>query len=443
MPTRALAAGGLVALLVQTTPAPRSGTVAAIDLRAHVPALQKNLETAVVGFWYPRVMDRTHGGYRVAFDRDGRPTADGSKMIVTQARMTWLFARLARAGYRSSEMLDAAAHGYRFLADRMWDREHGGFVWDVDESGTRVQSAAKVVYGQAFALYALSEYARASGRPEPLALATRLFRLLEKHARDATYGGYVELLDADWSAPDSSVASPIGGRPGAKLMNTHLHLLEAYAEFLRAGGPPLARERLLELVTIQSNTVVRKDLTACTDEYRRDWTPVLDEAGAIVSYGHDLENIWLLADAVETAGQSNALLVDLYRQLFAYSERYGYDAAAGGFFYRGGFREPAAERAKVWWVQAEALVSALTMYRLTREPEYAGVFTKTLEWVTARQTDWTNGEWFAEVRPDGSVHGVKGDRWKEGYHNGRALIESIRIIEELSRSSNGQPTGGR
>jgi mannobiose 2-epimerase len=141
--------------------------------------------------------------------------------------------------------------------------------------------------------------------------------------------------------------------------------------------------------------------------------------------------VWLLADAVETVGHSNGPWLDLYRRLFDYSQRHGYDAAQGGFFYRGGFNEPASGREKVWWVQAEALMSALTMYRLTREPRYAQVFEETLRWVAERQTDWRAGEWFAEVHPDGSTTGVKGDRWKEGYHNGRALIESIRIIGEL------------
>jgi mannobiose 2-epimerase len=121
----------------------------------------------------------------------------------------------------------------------------------------------------------------------------------------------------------------------------------------------------------------------------------------------------------------------LYRRLFDYSKRHGYDRVHGGFFHRGSFNEDAREREKIWWVQAEGLMSALTMYRITREPEYAQAFEGTLRWVSTRQTDWINGEWFAEVRPDGSTAGVKADRWKEGYHNGRALIESIRLIGEL------------
>ena len=423
----------LIALLqLSTTTTMQPGGGDAARLRATLPALRRNLDEAVVRFWYPRVVDRAHGGYRVAFEADGKPSADGSKMIVTQARMLWLFARLARAGHQAPEMREAAAHGYRFLVDRMRDRRHGGYVWEVDETGTRVTDPTKVIYGQAFALYALSEYARLTNDAGVLARATELFELVDGRARDATYGGYFEVFEADWSPPPPAKASPIGGAPGAKLMNTHLHLLEAFAEYYRASRSPLARERLFELVAIEGSTVVRKALTACTDEYRRDWTPVLDGTAARVSYGHDIENVWLLADAVETLGQSNALWLDLYRRLFDYSYRYGYDREQGGFLNRGAFNAPADQREKIWWVQAEGLMGALTMYRLTREPEYARVFEQTLQWVNEKQTDWAAGEWFAEVLPDGSTRGVKGDRWKEGYHNGRALIESIRIIESLT-----------
>jgi mannobiose 2-epimerase len=345
--------------------------------------------------------------------------------------MLWLFARLARAGYRVPEMRAAATHGYRFLNDHMWDRQHGGFVWEVDESGVQVTDAGKVIYGESFALYALSEYARATGDAGALSRATEVFELIDRHAHDATYGGYFEAFEPDWSAAPTPKPSPIGGPAGAKLMNTHLHLLEAFAEYYRASHSAVARDRLFELISIQGSAVVRKDLTACTDEYRRDWTPILEGTGARVSYGHDIENVWLLADAVETVGQSNAPWLDLYQRLFDYSERHGYDVTQGGFFFRGAFNEDASAREKVWWVQAEGLMSALTMYRLTGNVRYVEVFEGTLGWVSAHQTDWKTGEWFAEVQPDGSTTGVKADKWKEGYHNGRALIEAIEIIAGL------------
>jgi mannobiose 2-epimerase len=71
------------------------------------------------------------------------------------------------------------------------------------------------------------------------------------------------------------------------------------------------------------------------------------------------------------------------------------------------------------------------MYKLTGEAAYAEVFRRTWRWVNTRQTDWTNGEWFQEVRPDGTHTAVKADQWKEGYHNGRALLVCLELLDAM------------
>jgi mannobiose 2-epimerase len=347
--------------------------------------------------------------------------------------MVWTFARLARSGYRRSEMLPAATQGFRFLADHMWDRELGGFYWEVDTTGETVTDPEKYMYGQSFALYALAEYYRASHDQAALDLATRTFDLIVQHGRDEQFGGYFEYRARDWSTPAVPHPSHIGGPVGAKLMNTHLHLLEAFAEYYRASRSARARDRLLELIAIESNSVVRKRLTACTDQYTREWTPILEGSSARVSYGHDLENIWLLADAVETAGESNHLYLDLYKSLYAYSRRFGFDDGKGGIFYNGAFRKRADKLEKVWWVQAEALVSALTMYGLTRDEAYAADFERVWSWVNTQQTDWTHGDWHNELLPDGTPRGDKASAWKEAYHQTRGLIETLSRLDALAK----------
>jgi mannobiose 2-epimerase len=399
-----------------------------IDLTVHVPALRQNLESAVISVWYPASIDKQRGGYAIASDGTRRLVPTRERMIVTQARMLWLSARLAREGYGGPEMVQAARHGYAFLRDRMWDATHGGFYWEVDAGDGRIVQARKHLYAQAFGLYALSEYFLATADRSALDLAGELVATIERHAHDDRYGGYREYFERDWSEVPSGQPSPIGGTAGMKLMNTHLHLMEAFATYFRASKLPLARTRLEELIGIQSKAVVRKELPACTDRYGQDWTPILDEVAARVSYGHDLENIWLLADALEAVGRSPAELLDLYKGLFAYSMRHGFDEEKGGFFESGPLGQPADRRNKIWWVQAEALVSALTMYRLTGDGSYARVFERTWRFVNATQTDWEAGEWHELIRPDGSFAGRKASAWKAGYHNGRALLESLRAI---------------
>ena len=404
---------------------------AAQQFAAYSAKVRHNLEDNIVPFWTSRCLDKKNGGYLIDFDEKGNPTGKPEKMIVTQARMLWFFSRLASEGRQKESMLADAALGYRFLRDKMWDQKNGGFYWEVDGTGDRVLLPEKHLYGQSFALYALSEYAAATKQSEPLQLATRLFELLESKAHDQEFGGYQESFSRDWRllTKGESYMGPVE----FKLMNTHLHLLESVTAYYRVSHSPTAYTRLVELIAIESSAVVRKPLSGCTDKYRRNWQPVLTEQYRRISYGHDLENIWLLADAAKTAGISTYPLVDLFRAIFVNSYRYGFDDKLGGFFESGPFSEAADKRDKVWWVEAEACVTALYMYRLTGEPHFWQVFKRTFDFVDKYQTDWKHGEWWPTVR-DGRGLGDKAQIWKAGYHNGRAMLECLQQLAELEEN---------
>jgi mannobiose 2-epimerase len=409
-----------------------SAGLAAADPATFVGEMKQVLTDNILDFWHPKSIDRKYGGYTIRFGPDGAWLGDGPKALVTQARMVWFFARMARAGYGDrKQMLEAADHGYRFLTTKMWDAANGGFAWEVDATGERKTRPMKHMYGQSFALYAMSELALASGRKDVLALAETFFDLWERKAHDKQFGGYQEFFDADWTPAPAATPGYMAGGGGIKLMNTHLHLLEALATFYRASKLPLARERLYELMAIETNAVVRKGLGACTDQYERDWTPRLGGDLSRVSYGHDLENVWLIADAADALGVPVAPYIDLFKELWAYSLKYGWDAKDGGFWYMGPFNAPADNRTKSWWVQSEALVSALWMHRLTGDKKYYEIFEKTWDFVKKYQIDGKHGEWWSTVDEKLGQSGEKGGPWKAAYHNGRAMIEAIILLSAV------------
>lgn len=397
------------------------------SLDAYIPRLERALYENVNPFWFPRCLDREQGGYMINHGPDGLPNGRSTKMIVSQARMVWYFSRMVRAGMTRpatrSQFTEAAEHGFQFLRAKMWDSAHGGYFWEVNRDGSPSNSQ-KHLYGQSFALYALSEMATALNHDGARQAAIELFELLERRSHDGIHGGYIEGFEADWSETPASQSTPMGPAR-QKLMNTHLHLMEAFTSFYRATALPRARERLLELITIESNAVVRKDLAACSDKYTRDWRRLTEGDYARVSYGHDIENVWLLMDACRAAGIPDSPLHGLYRANWAYCLAHGWDAAAGAFCDSGLPGQPADRRQKVWWVQAEVLVSALKMFRLTGEPIYREVFERTWNFTESKLIDWKHGEWHAVITAAGQPEGDKAQMWKAGYHNGRALVECL------------------
>ena len=226
----------------------------------YLPKLRTHLTEQIAPFWLQKSLDRENGGYELHHDIEGNLKPGGTKMIVTQSRTMWLFARMARAGFDPVKNISAAERGLQFLKEKMWDDEHGGFFWEVDRTGNEVIKPNKHLYGQSFALYGLCELYLASHRQEALDLALELFELLEKQAHDSENGGYHESFKPDWTASDANENSYMGVPSSYKLMNTHLHLLESITCLYRAAPTTTIRERLLELITIQSNTVVRQDL---------------------------------------------------------------------------------------------------------------------------------------------------------------------------------------
>lgn len=395
--------------------------------------LEKILSQNIKPFWYPGAIDRENGGYYLNHDVYGRPLGEGAKMIVTQARMVWYFSRLFNSGWGGSESLEAARHGYVFLRDKMWDPDNGGFFWEVDHRGN-LTIPGKNMYGQAFGLYALSEFAMASKDDEALSIARTLFNLIEEHSHDDSYGGYRESFLKDWSP--SSGSGPLGEDfSKIKSMNTHLHMLEALDNFYRATGDKKARERLVELILILSNSIVRKDAGVCTEAFQLDWTPLHGPRHDRTSYGHNLENIWLLINTCNLLKIPHSLLLDFYRTLFHFTARFGFDYENGGFYDSGPLNRPADRIDKVWWVQAEALVCEVYMYRLTNDPAYLDFFEKTLNWVEEKQVDWKNGDWYNVIRPDGKPFGYKAGPWKAAYHNGRAMMEIIALLDKMDEDS--------
>lgn len=389
------------------------------------------LKTTLVDFYLPGCLDKENGGYYEVLDKDGKFANNGEKFLTLQARHLWFFSTLAIELVEREQALAAAKHGFEFIATKFHDFENGGYFSKVTEQGAP-KDRRKHAYLNAFTIYAFSAYFHASKDERALVLAKELFEALEKHAYDKQHGGYREFFNPDWS--EVTEGSGYVGALGHKTYNTHLHLMEALAELYRRMPDPLVLQRLNELINVNVSTVLYPKVNANVDAFERDWKVVNTERNLRASYGHDVECIWLVLDAVRATGSPTGPYLNWARKLAEYSHQYGFDREHGGFFEGGPLGAAADNKRKTWWVQNEATVGMLDMFLHTGEEKYYEAFAKTLDFSANFQVA-KEGGWWAERNADGSpsANKTRTSPWQGAYHTGRALIECAKRLDELSR----------
>ncbi len=392
---------------------------------------RKILRTSLIDFYLPACVDEKNGGYLESL-RDGKFAPTGEKFLTLQARQLWFFSTLAIEGFEKEKALAAAKAGYDFVQRTMLDRENGGYFSKVTDEGAP-RDTRKHAYLNAFALYGLVAYHRASGDAGALQAAKNLFGILEQCAHDRQHGGYIEFFYQDWR-PVTDLKEPgYVGASGHKTYNTHLHLLEAFAELYRVWPDAGVGKRLQELITINTSTVRTPIVESNVDAFHRDWRVVNEPRNLRASFGHDVECAWLTLDAVRTLGTPPGLFRSWAEALCQSSIQHGFDRQHGGFFSSGPLGKPADDKEKIWWVQSEAVVSMLDMFRLTGDPVYYDLFARTLDFVEKHQVA-QEGSWWASRAADGSAtrNPTRTSPWQAGYHAGRSMILAAKALEQLA-----------
>jgi mannobiose 2-epimerase len=387
-------------------------------------SIQRELHGNLLPFWRERSLDHTCGGFVAEMADDGTLNGSAPKGLILNARLLWTFSALY---YKLADRHDVALarRAYDYLATYFRDHECGGYIWRVRQDGSILDSSKKI-YGQAFCIYALSEYHRATGDAGALDTATVLFNLIERHAHDAVRGGFIEVLARDWS-PAVDLRLSNKDMDVAKSMNNHLHLLEAYTNLYRVWPDPIVAERLRELIGLFGSRMLTPaghfDLF-----FDEDWMVRSNS----YTYGHDIEGAWLLRDAAEVLDDKNLLeQVSQWAVHIAVAVAREALDREGGLAYegRGG---AVIDSAREWWPQAEAILGFWCTYRITGDDKYAGIAARVWDFIQQRVVDRVQGEWFWRVFADGSVdrREPKISEWKDPYHGVRMCLQMLRFLEK-------------
>ncbi|MDO3383212.1 AGE family epimerase/isomerase [Gilvimarinus algae] len=378
----------------------------------------------IARWWLDLAQDPAQGGFYGEIDDDGRPNTAAEKGVVLNTRILWFFSEAAlftgEADYRR-----AAERAYRYLREYFFDAEYGGYYWSLRANG-QLASGKKQVYAQAFAIYALCAYYQLTGEGSVLQEALDCFELIEARCVDRAGEGYLEAYTREWGEIDDVRLSE-KDLNFPKTMNTHLHVLEAYTSLYQVHKGERVARALGYTIDLFDRYMIDRDSYHLRSFMDADWS---DHSPAF-TYGHDIECAWLLCKALSALGdaeRSERLGPDILQLArTCQSEAIG---SLGEVLDGRDKRSAHVHGERIWWVQAEAMVGFLVAWSVSDETAFYASAANVWNFIKTYQIDKERGEWLWHSRldaPDGA-RDYKAGFWKGPYHNGRAMIEAIRLL---------------
>lgn len=386
--------------------------------------MQDVLTGNILPFWIDKMLDRKNGGFYGRIDGHGILHPDAEKGGILNARILWTFS----AAYRvlgKPEYLEMATRAKDYIIAHFIDREYGGTYWSLDCQGNP-KDTKKQFYAIGFMIYGLSEYVRATGDKEALDYAIQLFDCIEEHSLDVIYNGYIEACTREWGEiADMRLSELDANYP--KSQNTHLHIIEPYANLYRVWKDERLEKALRNMIGIFTDKILNPETNHLDLFFEKDWTR---GAGHLESYGHDIECSWLMHEAALVLGDADVLKkVEEIVPLVAKASEKGLNPD-GSMIHEANLDTGHVDNDLHWWVQAEAVVGFYNIYQHFGDESAFDKAQHCWQYIKDNLIDYEGGEWYWSRRPDGTLNldDDKAGFWKCPYHNGRMCLEIIERI---------------
>jgi cellobiose epimerase len=386
--------------------------------------VREDLVNHILPFWSDKMTDIRNGGFYGRMDGFNKLYPDAVRGAILNARILWTFSASFRV-LKDSSYLKTANHALDYILNKFIDRKFGGAFLSLTAAGEPAD-VRKQTYTQAFFIYALSEYYRATGDSLALDEAKNIFECVEKYCFDPVNNGYFEVYSRDWEKTDDLL---IGERDknDQKTMNTHLHLLEAYTNLYRAWPDKIVASRLKNLIELFTQKIIDPKTGHLIVFLNTKW----ERTSTLNSYGHDIEASWLLNESANVLGDPGliAQVKRLSIQIVHAAEE-GLQPD-GSLIYEKDIATGHANTNRDWWPQAEAVTAFVKAFKLTGDKAYLTKALKCWEYIDNKMVDHLNGEWFNSISENGEIN-RKGDKagfWKCPYHNSRMCLELIEKTE--------------
>jgi mannose/cellobiose epimerase-like protein (N-acyl-D-glucosamine 2-epimerase family) len=287
--------------------------------------------------WSDAGLDRERGGSVEALNFRGADAGLPFKRTRVQARQVYAFTHAHLLGWRGPS-LEAAEHCWRFLKTH-GRRTDGAWVRLIGREGGALDPTADA-YDIAFVLFALAWRLRCGESGA----------LREAHAAMDALDRILGLGPGQgWRAAEDDPR---------RLLNPHMHLLEATATLAEIGGDDRFATAARDILVLVRDRMFEPEPGVLGEAYDEHWRPA-QGVHRRVWPGHHYEWVWLLHRARDVTGLD---LSEQARALYRFAERRGRDPEFG--LVDDGLDGPELKPSGAFriWQQAEALKAHLAMF---------------------------------------------------------------------------------
>jgi len=375
----------------------------------------------ILPFWM-NLKDVDFGGFYGQMDYELLIDKRADKGGIATARLLWTFSSAYRV-LADETYLVSANHTYDFFVKHILDSVNQGVLWMVDYKGNPVDDR-KHIYAQAFGIYGLSEYYRATQNEKALKQAIDLYHIIEDIGLDKDHNIYKEEFTNKWVLSNNEMLSE-NGIIAEATTNTHLHILEAYTNLYRVWPDEQLRIRLINIIDLFCDQIYKKDTKFLKVFYNKNLEEIID----LQSYGHDIEASWLLDEAIKVLNLEEAKYLDFVINIAKNINKVAFNDDGSLMNERENGQN---DYTKVWWVQAEAMVGLYNAFERTGDERYLESVFKLWHYIGTYMIDKRrDSEWFWCLNQNNiPIKRPIVEPWKTPYHNVRFCLEMIERMEK-------------
>jgi len=369
-----------------------------------------------IPFWMKYGVDWKNGGICTCISDDGRVLSD-DKYMWSQLRAIWTFSALCNKIERRQEWLDVALNIYNFVKQYGRD-ENGNWVFLIDKNGKHLQGATSI-YADGFAIYGLTELARATCNQEVLQLARETYANVQRRlAQPGSYG-----------------TAPLPIPHGAKAHGISMIFSLVFAEL----GELLNDSAILHAGLDHANQVMsvflRPEQERLYEFARLDDTLLDVPPGRVVNPGHAIESMWFMIHILQRVNDHARIRQAI--DAIKWHIELGWDEEYGGIFLardaEGSFWENKWDT-KIWWPHTEALYALLLAYSISKEQWCLAWFQRVHDYAFAHFPVPQSGEWIQNLDRQGrKLEATIALPVKDPFHLSRALIYSVGVLEQMTQ----------